>query len=54
MLLDLERLRAASLQRDPFDFVVVDGFIGREHLPALVADFPAVRSHGSFPLATLA
>ena len=53
MILDLERLRAAPLCREPFDFVVVEGFVRGEHLPALLADFPRVRGHGSFPLAGL-
>jgi hypothetical protein len=50
VILDLDRLRASPLQRDPFDFVIVDNFVGAEHWPALEADFPPVRSHGSFPL----
>jgi SM-20-related protein len=54
MMLDLERLRAAPLRRDPFDFVIVDEFVPAQHLPALLADFPAVRRHGSFPLGALA
>jgi len=49
-LLDLDRLRAAPLRRDPFDFVVVEGFVRPEHLPALAADFPPLAQHGSFPL----
>jgi SM-20-related protein len=53
MILDLERLRASPLQRDPFDFVLVDNFIRAEDLPALLADFPEVRRHGSFPLGAL-
>ena len=53
MILDLDRLETSPLRRDPFDFVVVDNFIRAEHLPALLADFPAVRRHGSFPLGTL-
>jgi SM-20-related protein len=53
MILDLERLRASPLQRDPFDFVLVDNFIQAEDLPALLADFPEVRRHGSFPLGAL-
>lgn len=53
MILDLDRLRASPLRQDPFDFVIVDDFIRAEHLPALCADFPAVRRHGSFPLAAL-
>jgi hypothetical protein len=54
MMLDLERLRSAPLCRDPFDFVIVDDFIPATQLPPLLADFPAVRRHGSFPLAALA
>jgi hypothetical protein len=54
MILDLERLRAAPLSREPFDFVVVDRFVRAEYLPGLVADFPAVPRHGSFPLPALA
>ena len=53
MILDLERLRAVPLCRDPFDFVIVDDFIRTGELPALIADFPAIRRHGSFPLGAL-
>ena len=53
MILDLERLRTAPLNREPFEFVVIDDFIRAQQLPALLADFPAVRRHGSFPLAAL-
>ncbi len=53
MILDLDRLETSPLRRDPFDFVLVDNFIRAEHLPALLADFPAVRRHGSFPLGAL-
>ena len=53
-LLDLDRLRAAPLIGDPFEFVIVDRFVRPRHLTALAADFPAVRQHGSFPLAALA
>jgi hypothetical protein len=53
-LLDLGRLQAAPLCSDPFDYVIVDDFVRAEHLPALIADFPPVRRHGSFPLGVLA
>ena len=53
MFLDLERLRASPLQRDPFDYVIVDNFVAPEHWPALDADFPQVKQHGSFPLRAL-
>src|ERR1700731_388427 len=49
-LLDLDRLRASPLCRDPFDFVVVEEFVRPEHLSAIVGDFPALGQHGSFPL----
>jgi hypothetical protein len=53
MILDLERLRTAPLRRDPFDFVIVDDFIRTDDLPAVLAAFPMVRRHGSFPLGAL-
>jgi len=52
-ILDLDRLRAAPLHLDPFEFVLVESFLGPEHLPALVADFPEIRGHGSFPVNSL-
>ena len=36
-VLDLDRLRAAQLVRDPFDFVVVKEFLRRDTLASLVA-----------------
>src|ERR1700687_6236319 len=50
-LLDLDRLRASPLCHDPFDFVIVENFVRAEHLPGIVADFPPLGRHGSFPLA---
>jgi SM-20-related protein len=49
-VLDLDRLCAAPLQRDPFDFVVVEQFVRAEYLSAAIADFPRLGKHGSFPL----
>lgn len=51
MSLDLDRLRDSPLERDPFDFVIVDNFVRAEALPELIADFPPLPGHGSFPLA---
>jgi SM-20-related protein len=53
-LIDLARLRDSPLNRDPFDFVVVDKFLAAEALPELIDAFPAVPGHGSYPLTTLA
>lgn len=47
--LDLERFEATPLQRAPFDFLIVPGFLKRESLAAVEQDFPAIDSGGSFP-----
>ena len=52
-VLDLDRLRAAPLNRDPFDFVVVEEFLRRDAVASLVADFPQIRGHGSYPVESL-
>ena len=52
-VLDLDRLRAAPLARDPFDFVVVEEFLRRDALASLLADFPEIRGHGSYPVERL-
>jgi SM-20-related protein len=53
MLLDLDRLRATPLCRDPFDFIVVENFLRAERVAGLVADFPAIADHGSYPIEVL-
>jgi SM-20-related protein len=53
-LLDIERLEASPLRRDPFDFVVVERFLRAERLAELAAAFPAITGHGSYPLTTVA
>lgn len=52
-ILDLDRLDAEPLCRDPFDFVVVEDFVRREELAAVVADFPEIRGPGSYPADSL-
>ena len=52
-LLNIDRLRASPLHRDPFDFVVVEDFLMQDSLPALIGAFPAITGHGSYPLSTL-
>jgi SM-20-related protein len=48
-ILDVDRLRGAPLRREPFDFVVVEGFLRRESIDRVIADFPKTPGHGSFP-----
>ena len=43
-------MREAPLRRDPFDFVVVEGFLRRERIDRVIADFPKTPGHGSFPV----
>ncbi len=50
---DFEALERTSLQRDPFDFVVVPDFINADRFPAVIADYPAVPGPGSHPPAEL-
>jgi SM-20-related protein len=52
-ILDLDQLEAATLERDPFDFLIVDRFVRDDALAAAIADFPAIRGAGSYPAATL-
>jgi len=52
-LVDLARLQAAPLCRDPYEFIVVEEFLSRDSVCALVDAFPAITGHGSYPLSTL-
>ena len=52
-MLDLARFHASELCRDPFDFLVVPGFVKREAQDAINADFPRLDMPGSVPLSGL-
>jgi len=52
-VVDLGALRAARVEREPFDFFIVPRFVQAEALDAIRADYPAIRHPGSFPLTTL-
>jgi SM-20-related protein len=52
-IFDLDRLQAAPLCRDPFDFVVVEDFVCRNELALVIGDFPDIRGHGSYPAVSL-
>lgn len=49
-MLDLAAFKAKELSRDPFDFVVLPGFLKPEARTAVNVDFPRVDRPGSFPL----
>jgi SM-20-related protein len=48
--LDLAAFSAAPLNREPFEFLVLPGFLKPEARAAINADFPPVDRPGSFPL----
>jgi SM-20-related protein len=47
--LRLEALRATPLARQPFDHLVVPGFVSDAGLAAINADYPKISAPGSFP-----
>ncbi len=49
----LESFRGTPLCRDPFDYVIVPGFVLPEALRRINADYPAIEHAGSFPLSVL-
>ncbi|MEQ8355903.1 MAG: 2OG-Fe(II) oxygenase [Kiloniellaceae bacterium] len=51
--LALDRFAATPLQRVPFDFLIVPGFLTTAALPAIERDFPEISSGGSFPAPSL-
>ena len=48
-LYDVEAFDAAPLHRDPFDFLVVPGFIEPDVLSELNRDFPSIQTPGNYP-----
>jgi hypothetical protein len=51
--LDLAAFRAAPLVREPFEYVIVPGFVRPEARAAVNADYPRIPSSGSFPVRDL-
>jgi hypothetical protein len=47
--LDLEAFERTPLQRDPYDFLVVSGFVRAPNLEAVSRDYPVVPGPGSHP-----
>ena len=49
-LFDWEVFRATPLSRDPYEHVIVNGFVKPEALQKINADYPAIEDAGSFPV----
>jgi hypothetical protein len=52
--IDLAAFQSRPLSREPFDHVLVPGFLKAGAVPGLLADFPRVPAPGSFPTSELA
>ena len=46
---DLAAFRATALEHDPYDYLIVPGFVRPAALAAIESDFPRVDRHGSYP-----
>jgi SM-20-related protein len=53
MMFDLDKFKATPLEREPFDFVVVPGFLPEEVQSTVAHDFPRIVRPGSFPVGEL-
>ena len=51
--LDLAAFRATPLVREPFDYLVLPGFVKPEARAAINASYPDIKRPGSFPLSEL-
>ncbi|HYE50060.1 MAG TPA: 2OG-Fe(II) oxygenase [Azospirillaceae bacterium] len=51
--IDLDAFRATPLASDPFDHLIVPGFVRAEVREAVHRDFPAISKPGSFPVREL-
>lgn len=52
-MINLDTLRAAQLQTDPFDFLVAPGFLSPEVLSRVNADYPAIETAANHDLDNL-
>ncbi len=52
-MLNIAKLAAAELHRQPFEYLLVDDILDNDSKPGIVADFPQIDSKGSFPLSRL-
>jgi SM-20-related protein len=51
--LAIDKLRAAELQTDPFDFVIVPAFLSAESIRRVNATYPSITRGGSYPIELL-
>jgi hypothetical protein len=52
-MIDYELFRSTPLVREPFDYIVVSGFLRAETLQPVLSGFPEIEKGGSFPVSEL-
>ncbi|MGI9507469.1 MAG: 2OG-Fe(II) oxygenase [Geminicoccaceae bacterium] len=51
--LDIEAFRTAPLQTEPFEYLTVPGFVRKERIGEILADYPRIEKGGSYSLIAL-
>lgn len=51
--LNIAKLRAATVEQEPYSYVVVPGFLSEESVRAINATYPRIEKGGSFPIDSL-
>ena len=51
--IDLDLFNATPLEREPYDYLIVPGFVRGTALASIDADYPAISAPGSFPLSSV-
>lgn len=52
-LLNIDKLRDAKIETDPFDYVILPGFLSPETVRRINATYPRIEKGGSFPIESL-
>jgi len=52
-MLDLDKFNATALEKAPFEYLILPGFLRQKMLAAISRDFPNISKPGSFPSETL-
>lgn len=52
-LLNVDAFRETPLQTEPFEYLTVPGFVQKEHIGGILADYPTIGKGGSYPLIAL-
>lgn len=53
LTIDIEKFRATRLQREPYEYLIVPGFIRNTAIQTINRDYPEISAPGSFPLSSL-